>query len=92
MKNALIVLLFSVAAFVIYMNSQTEDQTWVIVSVVLSGIPATLGLFGYFAKKDASTSWFPVVALILKVEKWLVLGLLLMLLIVAASSGRKRQR
>src|SRR5262249_43966576 len=92
LKNAFIVLLFSVAALVIYFSSQTEDQTWVIVFAVLTGIPATLGLFGYFANKDASTGWFQVIALILKVEKWLVLGLLLMLLIVAASSGRKRRR
>jgi Protein of unknown function (DUF4236) len=92
LKNAFIVLLFSVAALVIYFNSQTEDQTWVIVFAALTGIPATLGLFEYFAKKDASTGWFQVIALILKIEKWLVLGLLLLLLIVAASSGRKRRR
>jgi hypothetical protein len=92
LKNAFIVLLFSVAALVVYFNSQTEDQTWVIVFAVLTGISATFGLFGYLAKKDARTGWFQVIALILKVEKWLVLGLLLMLLIVAASSDRKKRR
>jgi hypothetical protein len=92
LKNAFIVLLFSVAALVIYFNSQTEDQTSVIVFAVLTGIPAALGLFGYFAKKDASSGWFQMIALILKVEKWLVLGLLLVLLIVGASPGRKRRR
>jgi hypothetical protein len=62
------------------------------VFAVLTGIPAALGLFGYFAKKDASSGWFQKIALILKVEKWLVLGLLLVLLIVGASLGRKRRR
>src|SRR5689334_1874396 len=45
LKNAFIVLLFSVAALVSYFSNQTEDQTWVIVFAVLTGIPATLGLF-----------------------------------------------
>jgi hypothetical protein len=92
LKNALIVLLFSMAALVIHFTSKTEDQTWVIVFAVLNGIPAALGLFGYFGKKDASTGWFQVIALVLKFEKWLVLGLLLVLLAVAASSGPKRPR
>lgn len=92
LKNAFIVLLFSVAALAVYFNSRTQDQKWVLLFSVLTGIPATLGLFGYFAKKDASTGWFQVIALILKVEKWLLIGLLLALLIVAASSGCKRRR
>lgn len=91
LKNAFIVLLFSVAAVVIYFNSKTEDQTWVIVFAALTGIPAVVGLFGYFGNKDATTGWFQVIALILKFEKWLVLGLLLVLIVIA-SSGRKRRR
>jgi hypothetical protein len=92
LKNAFIVLSFSMAALVIYFNSQADVQTWVIAFAVLTGIPGTLGLFGYFAKKNARTGWFQVIALILKIEKWLVLGLLLMLLILVASSGRKKRR
>ncbi|HLJ88875.1 MAG TPA: DUF4236 domain-containing protein [Candidatus Angelobacter sp.] len=92
LQNTCIVLVFSVAALAISYNSRTEGQTWFLVSAALTGIPAVLGLFGCFAKKDASTGWFRVIALILKVEKWLVLGFLLVFLIAAAGSGRKRRR
>lgn len=93
-KDAFVVLVMSVVSLLIYVNAGLgpENQNQVILFAVATGVPAVLGLFGYCAGKDRNTGWFQVVAVVLKIEKWLVLGLLLVFLVLATSSSAKKRR
>jgi len=94
-KDSLVALLFSAGALIALLNGAVgpENQNWLILFTLLTGIPAILGLVGYFGRKDATTGWFKVVAGVVGIEKWLLVGLLLLLvvLLAAASTGRKRR-
>jgi hypothetical protein len=94
-KDSLIALLFSVGALIALLNgaARPESQKWLILFTLITGIPAILGLAGYFGRKDATTGWFKVVAGVVGIEKWLLVGLLLLLLVAlaAGSSARKRR-
>jgi hypothetical protein len=95
-KDSLVALLFSAGALIALLNGAVgpESQKWLILFTLLTGIPAILGLVGYFGRKDATTGWFKVVAGVVGIEKWLLVGLLLLLLVTlltAGSSGRKRR-
>jgi hypothetical protein len=93
-KDSLVALLFSAGAVIALMNGTVgpENQKWLILFTLLTGIPAILGLVGYFGRKDATTGWFKVVAGIVGIEKWLLVGLLLFIVLLAAGSGSKRRR
>jgi hypothetical protein len=73
-------------------RSDQRTKKWLILFTLLTGIPAILGLVGYFGRKDATTGWFKVVAGIVGIEKWLLVGLLLFIVLLAAGSGSKRRR
>lgn len=93
LKDAVWVLLVSIVSLVASFSGGIKPgtQVWFIGLALITGIPAVLGLFGYFAEKDASTGWFQVVAAVLKIEKWLAFGILILVLVAAGSGGKKRR-
>ncbi len=92
-KDSFVALLFSAGALIVSSSGALtpETQAWLSLFALFTGIPGILGLVGYFAHKDASTGWFQIVALIVKAEKWLLVGLVLTLILAAASNGKKRR-
>ena len=80
-KESLVALLFSAGALIVLFNG-------------VVGSDQRTGLVGYFGRKDATNGWFKAVAGLLSIEKWLLVGLLLLLFVVlhaAGSGGRKRR-
>jgi len=94
-KDSLIALLFSGVALVVVLNGAVGpvNQKWLMLFTLVTAIPAILGLVGYFGRKDATAGWFKAVAGVLSIEKWLLVGLFLLFLVllVAGSTGRKRR-
>lgn len=95
LKDSLIALLFSLVALIALLNGavNAENQKWLILFILLTGIPAILGIVGHLGSKDVTSGWFKAVAGVLSIEKWLLAGLFLFFLFVLAtgSSGRKRR-
>jgi len=95
LKDSILALLFSVVAMIALLNDAVgpDKQKWFILFFLLTGIPAILGLMGYFQHKDATTGWLKAVAGVLSIEKWLLIGLLLVSFaaLLAGASGRKRR-
>lgn len=91
-RDALIVLLISAVSLVIYIKGGlgADSQNLVLAVTLLTAIPGALGVYGFCANKDASTGWFQVVVAVLKIEKWLALGFLLLLLAAAGNSKKRR--
>ncbi len=93
-KDAVIVLLFSLVIVLIGFNGAVApgNQGWLTLFAFVTGVPAVIGIVGYVTGKDASDGWLLLNATLLKVEKWLLLGALILLFLMAASSGGKRRR
>jgi hypothetical protein len=94
-KDSLIALVFSAGAVIVLFNGAfgPENHKWLVLFILLTAIPAILGFIGYFGRQDATTGWFKAVAGVLSIEKWLLVGLLLLFFVVlaAGSNGRKRR-
>jgi hypothetical protein len=90
-RDAFIVLIISAVSLVIYIKRAlgADGQNLVLALTLLTAIPGALGVYGYFANKDARSVWFQVVAAVLKIEKWLALGCLLLLLTAGDSKKRR---
>src|SRR5215471_10846459 len=79
-KDSLIAFLFSIGALIALISGAVgpENQKWLILFTLITGVPAILGLVGFLGSKDATTGWFKAVAGVLSIEKWLLAGLLIL--------------
>lgn len=95
LKDSLLTFLFSVVALVVLFNGAVslENQKWLIIFILLTGIPAILGIVGYLGSKDVTSGWFKAVAGVLSIEKWILVGVLILLLVaLLATSGDRKRR
>lgn len=93
LKDSIILLACSTIALLYYFTA--EADTWLITFALIAGVPACASLWGYFRKVPAETTWYQIVNVIVKIEKWLFLGFLIVLLMalaLASSFGGKRRR
>lgn len=93
-KDAVIVFLFSIVILLIGFNGAVApaNQGWLALFGVLTLAPALIGIVGHLSGKDASDGCLLLNATLLKIEKWVLVGALILLFLMAVSSGSGRRR
>lgn len=90
-KDAVWVLLFSILVFGIAFSRGVSQESfgWLVFFALVTAVPAVIGILTCVSGKEMSR-WLELNAMVLKAEKWLIFGVLLLVVLLAASGKRRR--